>query len=112
MATFASPTARVFRSSKGSRASLLLDENEAALIGDSRNFVAANNSGVIVRGPVSFISDSSDRRSSGLFIGLPDFMQMIPSTIMTPLPHRIPFPPIFAVAAISKDLAFFMALMV
>lgn len=107
-----SPTARVFRTSKASKAAIFLEEESVSMIGDKSHFITCDRRGTTIRGAVSYVSDSADRRSSGLFVGLTDFMQMIPSTIITPLPHRLPFPPAFAIAGISKDLAFFMSLMV
>jgi len=40
------------------------------------------------------------------------FLEMIPQTIITPIPSKIPFPPMFAIPDITTTLAFFMALMV
>lgn len=104
--------ARVIRTSPTSKASLYLQDNAASLIGDSRHFLTCDNRGVTIKGPISFVSDSMGRRTAGLFVGINDFLEMIPQTLVTPIPSKIPFPPLFAVVNIAKDLAYFMALLV
>lgn len=103
--------ARVFRTSPKAKASLYLQDNSASLIGDSRHFITCDERGVTIKGPVSFISDSMGRRTAGLFVGINDFLEMIPQTIITPIPSKIPFPPIFAVTNLTQDLAFFLSLL-
>lgn len=103
---------RVFRTSPTSKASLYLQDNAASLIGDSRHFITCDERGVTIKGPVSFVSDSLGRRTAGLFVGINDFLEMIPQTIITPIPSKIPFPPVFALQGLTRDLAFFMSLLV
>lgn len=103
---------RVFRTSPTAKASVLLQENATSIIGDSRHFITVDERGITLKGPVSFVSDSLGRRTAGLFVGINDFMEMIPQTLFTPIPSKIPFPPVFAILNIATDLAFFMALMV
>jgi len=108
-----STTARVFRSSKQAKASLLLKETSASLIGDEKNFVTCDaQAGVIIRGPVSFITDAFHTRHAGLFTGVNDFLDMIPSTMVTPNPRKIINPPAGLLAVSARDIAFFTALMV
>lgn len=106
------PTRRIFRASKTSKAGLMLDETSASLIGDQRHFVVADEKGVTIKGPISLISDAMGIRRAGLFVGLNDFLAMIPSTIVTPIPQQIPFPPTFALVGLAKDVAFFTALLI
>lgn len=103
---------RVFRASKTGKASIELSENSAALIGDKRHFVICDDKGVTIKGPVSFVSDSLGRRTGGLFVGINDFFEMIPQTIITPVPSKIPFPPLALIPSIGKDIAFFLSLLV
>lgn len=105
-------TTRVFRASKEGKASLKIEEDAISIIGDSRHFITCDSRGVTIRGPVSFVSDSLGRRTGGLFVGINDFLEMIPQTIITPIPSKIPFPPVFGLVNISKDVAFFTALLV
>lgn len=104
--------ARVIRTSPTAKASVYVQDNAASLIGDSRHFITCDDRGVTIKGPVSFISDSLGRRTAGLFVGINDFMEMIPQTLITPIPSKIPFPPVFAIQNLTTDLAFFMALLV
>ena len=106
------PKARVIRTSDKSKASIYLEDNAVSIIGDSRHFIVCDDRGITFKGPVSFISDSLGRRTGGLFTGINDFLEMIPQTIITPIPSKIPFPPVFAIQNIVTDLGFFMALLV
>jgi hypothetical protein len=106
------PQSRVFRTSNKSQASIYLEDNAVSIIGDSRNFIVCDDRGVTIKGPVSFVSDAMGRRQAGLFVGISDFLETIPQTLITPFPSRIPFPPVFAVANIVKDVAFFMSLLI
>jgi hypothetical protein len=107
-----SPTARVFRATPKSSAGLFLQEKSATLVGDDRHFVVCDEKGVTIKGPVSFVTDSLSKRTGGLFVGINDFLEMIPSTIITPIPKKIPFPPTFMLINIAADVAFFMSLLV
>jgi hypothetical protein len=104
--------ARVIRLSNKSVAALQLQDEQAMLMGNDKNFIVCNKQGITLRGPISFISDSMSRRHAGLFVGISDFQEMIPQTLVTPVPSAIPMPPAFAIVNIVKDLAFFTALLV
>jgi hypothetical protein len=106
------PRARVIRTSKTQKAGIFLQDNAVSIVGDSRHFIVVDERGITIKGPVSFISDSMGRRTAGLFTGINDFLEMIPQSIVTPIPSKIPYPPVFAVADIVRDLAFFSALLV
>lgn len=85
---------RIFRVSKDSSAALMLDENNIVIAATQKNFVGINPNGVAIKGPVSFIADTISRRHAGLFVGIFDMLEMIPQTIITPFPSRVPMPPI------------------
>lgn len=106
------PKARVFRTSNKSKASIYLTDDSVSIIGNSKNFIVCDDRGVTIKGPVSFISDSMGRRTAGLFVGINDFLEMIPQTIMTPIPSKIPFPPAFMMVNVAQDVAFFLSLLV
>lgn len=107
----AATKARVFRVNKDSKSSIHLEDNSVSIVGTDKNFVLCNEMGTVIKGPVSMISGSQQRRTGGLFIGLNDFFEMIPQSIFTPIPSKVPAPPIFAIQGIARDLAFFMSLM-
>jgi len=41
-----------------------------------------------------------------------DFVQLIPQTVVTPIPNQIPFPPLGFATSIARDLPFFLAMLV
>jgi hypothetical protein len=102
----------VFRLNKESIAGILIEKNAVSIVGDSRHLIVCDEKGTTIKGPVSIVADAMGIRTGGLFVGVNDFTDMIPSTIVTPVPKKIPFPPIFAVANLAQDVAFFMALLV
>jgi len=112
MAEETEPTRKIFRSSRQSEAGLMLTEKSASLLGSQGNFVVCDERGVTIKGPISLVAQSSDIRTGGLFVGLNDFLEMIPSTLVTPIPKKIPFPPVFALSGIQTDVAFFMSLLI
>lgn len=105
----ANERSRVIRTSAKATAGVFLQDNSATLFGSSRNFVVADGRGITIKGPISYISDSMGRRTAGLFVGINDFLEMIPQTILTPIPSKIPFPPVFEVVAIAGTVAYFAA---
>lgn len=112
MASKPAKTSKVWRASRTSSAGMFVTETSAALIGTEDNLVVADERGVTISGPISLITDAANLRRGGLFIGLNDFTDMIPSTIVTPIPKQIPFPPISGVVGLSKDVAFFASLLI
>jgi hypothetical protein len=103
---------RVYRTAPSSIASIYLQDNSASIIGDERHFVICDDRGTTIKGPISIIADATGRRVGGLFTGMNDFAAMIPSTIVTPMPQNIPFPPTGGIVNLTTDVAFFMALLV
>jgi len=108
----ATTKARVFRVNKDSKSSIHLEDNSVAIVGTDKNYVVCNEMGTVIKGPVSLISGSQQRRSGALFVGLNDFFEMIPQSMFTPIPSKVPAPPVFAIQNIVKDLSFFMSLLV
>lgn len=108
----ANPKQRVIRTSQGSKASVLVQDNSVSVIGDSRHLIVVDDRGVTIKGPLSIVSDAMGRRSGGLFVEISDFQQMIPQTIVTPFPSKMPFPPIAGLINMVQDVAFFLALLV
>lgn len=105
-------TARGWKAARDAQAGVFIDKNRSILAGNSQNFVVADQNGITIKGPVSFVSMSNEVRFGGLFVGQQDFNQMIPSTIVTPQVMRQPVPPINGIVNIVEDVAFFAALLV
>lgn len=91
---------------------MMVTPEEAYLVGSRTNFVAASKSGVSIMGNSITIGTISENvRQGGLFVGMNDFVRMIPSTIVTPIPPQIPWPPLGMITTVLKDLPFFLAMM-
>ena len=103
---------RVIRTAQNSKSSLLLQDTSVSIIGDERHFIVVDDKGITIKGPISFITDATGRRNGALFVGLNDFLETIPQTIVTPHPSKIPFPPVSGLVNMAKDLAFFLSLLV
>ena len=105
-------TTKTIRASSQGKAGVEITEQSAALVGNQNNFIVCNESGTYVKGPISFITDATGIRKGGLFVGLNDFLHMVPSTIISPIPTQIPFMPVGGLVNLTRDLAFFLALLV
>ena len=109
MASKNPPHTRIIRSSPRSSAGLQVGDDKAALIGDRRHFVIVDGQGITLRGPIRVVAMSNDVRKAGLWVGLGEFVEMIPSTIVTPHPAVIPMPPVFLATAAADAAAYFKA---
>lgn len=99
--------ARAWKVNRDSESGVFITPDKAVLAGDSKHFLVADRNGVTIKGAVNMVSMSTERRTGGLFLGLGEFMEMIPSTIVTPIPPVIPLPPITGIVNILQDVAFF-----
>ena len=105
-------TTRVIKASRDSKAGIKITEGSTIIAGDDRHLIGVDNRGITIKGPTSIVADAMNRRVGGLFVGLNDFMHCIPSTMFTPIPQQIPFPPAAGLVSIARDVAFFMAMLV
>lgn len=105
-------TTKVIRASSQGEASVEIAEDSTALIGNKDNFIIIDKRGITLKGKISVVTSGEQTREGALFVKLPDMLQMIPSTLVSPLPHHIPMPPAHGLTNITKDLAFFLALLV
>ncbi len=105
-------TTKVWKATRDSSAGIVVSETGVTAIGNENNIINVNEQGITIMGNISLVTDARNIRRGGLFIGINDFMDMIPSTILTPLPKQIPSPPITGLLDIERDVAFFTALLV
>jgi len=103
---------KIWKSSPGAPASVMITPDTAYLIGNDKNFVAASPVGVTLTGNITLNCLSEQRRMGGLFIAMNDWIRMIPQTIATPIPSQIPFPPLALPLAMLAGLPFFLATLV
>ena len=107
----AADNSKVYRSSTAAKAGLWVTDTKAALVGDEKNFIIADNQGLWLKGSQSWIGLSHNIRVAGFWTLLPDALRMMPSTIVSPLPVQRPDPPTTAIARLAEDSAYFMAIM-
>jgi hypothetical protein len=102
---------KVWRAVKNAPAAFMIDEDSAFLVGSRGNFVVADDShvGIVAEG-ISFNTLSENQRHGGLFIKMNDLVQMVPTTLVTPMPAQNPYPPMGLVNGIFDDVARFRGL--
>jgi len=99
---------RVFRASKKSDAAVVVSDDTAILAASKDNFVLANKQGVTIKGPISMITPSHEIRVGGMWTLTSDFMRMLPSTIVTPLPNQILMPPTGGIPEIKEAVVYML----
>ena len=112
MADIQNPTVRAWKVSRDSKAGVFIDNERSIVVGDAKHFLVADKNGVTIKGPVNIVEMSTNMRTGGLFLGLGEFLEMIPSTLVTPLPKKIPIPPVTGIVNVLQDVAFFAAFLV
>ncbi len=106
------PTVRAWKASRTAQAGVFLNQDRAVIAGDSKHFLVADSNGITIKGPMNIVAMSNEVRSGGLFIGTGEFTEMIPSTVVTPIPAKLPVPPVSAIIVILGDVALFAATLV
>ena len=112
MALTTSPYTRVIRAQLDSPAGILLEEKSVSLVGSSQNFVKVGERGTGIRGSECHINIGPMRRMGGMWVDQIEFLQMIPKTIITPIPTIMPMPPMMAMVNLAQDVAFFAAMLI
>lgn len=103
---------KVWKAIPESEVGFMVTPESAVMVGSRTNFFVSSKGGNVISGPISFLTTSERKRTAGLFVELPDFVKMIPGTIVTPgaAVQQIPFPPIQFYAVIAKSMPFMAAL--
>jgi len=103
---------KIWKASTDSATGFMVTPEYAVMAGAQSAFVAVSKEGCAISGPVSFITTGEQTRKAGLFVGMNEFVRMIPSTIVTPIPPHIPLPPVAFFASVALSLPFVMAMLV
>jgi len=105
---------KIWTASRTAEGGFMVTPDSVVMAGSPKNFVAADASGVYIGGggSISFNTTSENIRTGGLFVQLNDFLRMIPSTIMTPIPPIIPFAPLALPVMVAASLPWFLGLTV
>jgi hypothetical protein len=102
---------KIWKASKDSTAGFMVTPDTAVMAGSKNAFFAASKEGCSISGPVSFVTTSEQIRVAGLFVKMNDFMKILPSNIMMPIPEQMPFPPVSLFTSIALSLPFAIALL-
>ncbi len=95
---------KIWKAVPDTSAGFMVTPDFAAMAGSDKNFITASKEGVQISGSISLITTGEQIRQAGLFVNMNDFVKMIPSTIVTPIPSIFPFPPIRLFASIGLSL--------
>lgn len=102
---------KIWKATKHAPAGLMVDQKFSMLIGNQKNFVVAHNAGVTLMGnSITMGTASENIRKGGFFVEMNDFVKMVPTTLVTPMPQQVPFPPLAIVSSVMKDMPFFLAM--
>jgi hypothetical protein len=102
---------KIWKADKNSAAGFMVTPDSVVMAGAKNSFFASNKEGCFISGPLSILATSENVRRAGLFVEQFDFMKMIPSTIVTPIPMQMPMPPVSLFTSIAKSLPFVLALL-
>jgi hypothetical protein len=103
---------KIWKASRDSKAGFMVTPDFTVMAGSESAFIAVSKEGTHISGPVSFITTSENIRTAGLFVGMNDFIKMIPSTIAMPIPSQLPIPPVAMFTSIAKSLPFMLAMLI
>ena len=102
---------KIWKSDSDSATGFMVTPEYTVMAGSEKSFFSASKEGCFISGPLTLISTGDQIRTAGLFVGMNDFVKMIPSTIVTPIPSQIPFPPVAFFTSVAKSLPFALALL-
>lgn len=103
---------KVWTATATSPAGFQVTERQVYMVGDKNNFVVADPGGIAMVGKsINFGVTSENIRYGAFFTSLNDFVQMIPTTLVTPMPNQMPSPPLALASGFIKDSPYFLGLL-
>lgn len=103
---------KIWRATKSSPAGVMVQEKAAFLIGNRSNFVVADDGGVNITGSsITLNTGSENIRKGGLWVEGNNIVQMIPTTLVTPMPANTPWPPLGLISGVVEDIPFFLSIL-
>lgn len=102
---------KIWKLSKNSNAQMAVSGEKVYMVGDQKHFIASSHRGNVIYGPTSIVAGSESIRTGGIYVGLPEAAQSLPSTQVTPLPGKLSIPPIHVAYDLAQDVAYFAALL-
>lgn len=101
---------KTFKAEPNSEAGITISSNTVRMNSNPSNYVMADERGITINGPVSFVAGSGQMRFGGLWTMNSELMMSLPSTIATPTPVMIINPPIEQFTSIMKDAIVMMGI--
>ena len=102
---------KIWTAVRDAQAGFMVTEKKAAMIADRNNYMSVSKNGSLISGKSITLNTTSENiRNGGIFVKMNDITQMIPTTLVTPMPGQIPFPPLGMLMGILKDMPFFLAM--
>ena len=103
---------KIWKLTSKSTAMFAVSSERVTMVGSKKNFITTSEGGNVLYGPTSIVAGSESIKTGGMFSELPDPVQNIPSTTSTPMPAKIPIPPIHVAFDLVGDVSYFMMLLV
>jgi hypothetical protein len=94
-----------------SSAGIAVSGNTARMHGNKDNYVMADERGVTINGPMSFVSGSDQIRVGGLWTMANQLQATLPSTMATPTPMFTINPPVKQLGSIMADAVVMIGLL-
>jgi len=102
---------KIWTAVRDTKAGVMVTPKEAYMVANGTNYIGVSENGAIIAGnSISFHTLSENQRHAGMFVKMNDIVQMIPTTLVTPMPAQVPFPPLSFASEIVEDLPMFIAM--
>lgn len=102
---------KIWKTNETSPAQMVVSDTSVTFVGDAKHFIKSSDAGNVIYGPTSIVAGSESIRTGGVYVSLPDPVQSLPSTEVTPLPGKLSIPPIHVAFDLAQDVGFFAALL-
>lgn len=94
---------RTYKSDSDSTAGVVVSKNSVRMNGNKDNYVMADERGVTISGPMSFVSGTEQLRFGGLWTMNQQLLLSLPSTLATPVPTMMINPPVRQFKNLMED---------
>lgn len=102
---------KTVKSGHDASAGVVVAKNTARMHGNKDNYVMADERGVTINGPVSFVSSTSQLRFAGLWTMSNQLRLTLPSTMATPTPVMTINPPVKQFKNLMKEASIMVSLL-
>ena len=101
-----------FKVGPESKAGVQVTDRNASMFANKDNFITADESVVYIVGAQSWLTTPENIRVAGLWTQNTAYRQMIPSTVVTPIPNLVINPPIQGIKQIVEAVEIMKALLI